>query len=211
MIKTIKRLLLLGFLTFIFLKVDFEPPAKQRGDTVYWKNNRYVLSKGSYKEEKKIARGENFSLYSVGDLNNIFVGYRSFLDNSLYVREDFKVPVEGEITKLSWKGEFFTNKTLCNTIQKILENTKNLKEKKYESNEPLFVLRPGVYMGDLWVAYENTYITTEYRGYIGILNGNWVITIDNGNYVIIPEEYTDILEQHFKTREIALKLWEDGR
>lgn len=214
------NLLFLGILILIFLKINFhygENPAKRRGDHLYWKDNEYITSEGYYKEGRKIARGEDFSLYSVGDLSDTFVVYRSFLDNYLYVKKDFKIPTEGEITKLSWKGEFFNNKNLCNTIQKLLENTKNLKVSIYESPNQISVLKPDFEMGQLHVAYENTYIPTEYKGYIGILNGNWAITtnierkVHNGigfykvSYVIIPEEYIDILNQHFNVRKKTKK------
>ena len=79
-----------------------------------------------HKERERIAEGNELALFNVGDPTETFIVYRSFLDNALYVREDFKISTEGRITKLSWGYKIFTDKDLCDTISKILEESKNL-------------------------------------------------------------------------------------
>ncbi|MGL5573447.1 MAG: hypothetical protein ACRDB4_04735, partial [Cetobacterium sp.] len=168
------------------------------------------ISQGGHKEGERIAKGDGFSLFSTGDPTETFIVYRSFLDNALYVKEDFKIPTEGKITKLSWGYKIFTDKELCDTISKILEEIKNLEINRYESEDPLFRLKPGLVMRNLYVAYEDTYVPTRYKGEIGVINGKWAITtsteeeiqkgivIYKANYVLIPESYANVLENYLK-------------
>ncbi|MGL5803046.1 MAG: hypothetical protein ACRCX7_10730, partial [Cetobacterium sp.] len=104
----------------------------------------------------------------------------------------------------------FTDKELCDTISKILEEIKNLEINRYESEDPLFRLKPGLVMRNLYVAYEDTYVPTKYKGEIGVINGKWAITtsteeeiqkgivIYKANYVLIPENYVNVLEDYLK-------------
>ncbi|MBC2857083.1 hypothetical protein H3N56_11630 [Cetobacterium sp. 2A] len=207
------KFILFGTIIFIFFKnyLNYEKnPPEIWGDTIRWKSNTYIISQGGHKEGKRIAKGDGFSLFSAEDPTETFIVYRSFLDNALYVKEDFKIPVEGKITKISWKYEIFTDKYLCDTILKILESLKNLEINTYESEDPIFRLKPGLVMRPLYVAYENTGIPTIYKGEIGIIKGKWAITtsieekIDENrilyktNYVLIPENYIDVLKDYFK-------------
>lgn len=207
------KIILFGAIVFTFLKIFLgyeKNPPKLFGDTIHWKNNTYTISQGGHKEGERIAKGDGFSLFSVGDPTETFIVYRSFLDNALYVKEDFKIPVEGRITKISWGYEIFTAIDLCDTISKILEESKNLEINRYESEDPLFRLKPGLMMRTLYVAYEDTYVPTEYKGEIGVINGKWAITTSikresgenrvlyKANYILIPENYVDVLKDYFK-------------
>ena len=163
-----------------------------------------------HKERERIAEGNEFSLFNVGDPTETFIVYRSFLDNALYVREDFKISTEGRITKLSWGYKIFTDKDLCDTISKILEESKNLEINRYESEDPLFRLKPGLMMRNLYVAYEDTYVPTKYKGMIGVINGKWAMTtsteeetqkgrvVYKASYIFIPKNYVTILEGYLK-------------
>ncbi|MGL5778728.1 hypothetical protein [Cetobacterium sp.] len=207
------KFILFGIIIFIFLKSCFnyeKNPPEIFGDTIHWKGNTYTISQGGHKEGERIAKGDGFSLFSTGDPTETFIVYRSFLDNALYVKEDFKIPTEGKITKLSWGYKTFTDKELCDTISKILEEIKNLEINRYESEDPLFRLKPGLVMRNLYVAYEDTYVPTKYKGEIGVINGKWAITtsteeeiqkgivIYKANYVFIPENYVNVLEDYLK-------------
>ncbi|MGL5593278.1 MAG: hypothetical protein ACRDDK_08735 [Cetobacterium sp.] len=207
------KFILFGIIIFIFFKSCFnyeKNPPEIFGDTIHWKGNTYTISQGGHKEGERIAKGDGFSLFSTGDPTEIFIVYRSFLDNALYVKEDFKIPTEGKITKLSWGYKIFTDKELCDTISKILEEIKNLEINRYESEDPLFRLKPGLVMRNLYVAYEDTYVPTKYKGEIGVINGKWAITtsteeeiqkgivIYKANYVFIPENYVNVLEDYLK-------------
>ncbi|MGL5623614.1 hypothetical protein [Cetobacterium sp.] len=132
------------------------------------------------------------------------------MDNALYVREDFKIPTEERITKLSWGYKIFTEKELCDTISKILEEIKNLEINRYESEDPLFRLKSGLMMRNLYVAYEDTYVPTKYKGMIGVINGKWAMTtstekeiqkgrvVYKASYIFIPKNYVTILEGYLK-------------
>lgn len=207
------KFILFGIIIFIFLKSCFnyeKNPPEIFGDIIHWKGNTYTISQGGHKEGEIIAKGDGFSLFSTGDPTETFIVYRSFLDNALYVKEDFKIPTEGKITKLSWGYKIFTDKELCDTISKILEEIKNLEINRYESEDPLFRLKPGLVMRNLYVAYEDTYVPTKYKGEIGVINGKWAITtsteeeiqkgivIYKANYVFIPESYANVLENYLK-------------
>lgn len=207
------KIILFGAIIFTFLKIflSYEKnPPEIFGDTIHWKGNTYTISQGGHKEGERIAKGDGFSLFSVGDPTETFVVYRSFLDNALYVREDFKIPTEGRITKLSWGYKIFTDKDLCDTISKILEESKNLEINRYESEDPLFRLKPGLMMRNLYVAYEDTYVPTKYKGMIGVINGKWAMTtsteeetqkgrvVYKANYIFIPKNYVTVLEGYLK-------------
>lgn len=207
------KFILFGIIIFIFFKSCFnyeKNPPEIFGDTIHWKGNTYTISQGGHKEGERIAKGDGFSLFSTGDPTETFIVYRSFLDNALYVKEDFKIPTEGKITKLSWGYKIFTDKELCDTISKILEEIKNLEINRYESEDSLFRLKPGLVMRNLYVAYEDTYVPTKYKGEIGVINGKWAITtsteeeiqkgivIYKANYVFIPENYVNVLEDYLK-------------
>lgn len=206
--KKNKIILLLGVVfSFYFFNYEKNPP-KLGAEIIWWKGNIYTITKGEYKEGKKLAKGDGFSLFSAGDPTETFIVYRSFLDNALYVREDFKIPTEGRITKLSWGYKIFTDKNLCDTISKILEESKNLEINRYESEDPLFRLKPGLMMRNLYVAYVGTYVPTEFKGMIGVLNGKWAITTNIDyevkdkslyriSYILIPEKYISILKKYF--------------
>lgn len=207
------KFILFGIIIFVFLKSCFnyeKNPPEIFGDTIHWKGNTYTISQGGHKEGERIAKGDGFSLFSTGDPTETFIVYRSFLDNALYVKEDFKIPTEGQITKVSWGYKIFTEKELCDTISKILEEIKNLEINRYESEDPLFRLKPGLVMRNLYVAYEDTYVPTRYKGEIGVINGKWAITTSReeeivknkvlykANYVFIPESYANVLENYLK-------------
>lgn len=207
------KIILFGAIVFTFFKIflSYEKnPPEIFGDTIYWKGSTYTISQGGHKEGERIAKGDGFSLFSAGDPTETFIVYRYFLDNALYVKEDFKIPVEGKITKISWGYEIFNDRYLCDTILKILESVKNLEINTYESEDPIFRLKPGLVMRTLYVAYENTGVPTIYKGEIGIIDEKWAITtsaeekIDENrvlyktNYILIPENYVDVLKDYFK-------------
>lgn len=190
---------------FNYLNYEKNPP-KLGVETIHWKDNTYMIvprSGARYREVKKIAKGDKFSLFSVGDSTETFIGYRSFLDNFLYVKDDFKIPTEGQITKVAFGDEVFTTKDLCDTIFKILEESKELERHIYELKDPISVLKSDLVMRTLYVAYEGTYIPTEFKGRIGVINDKWAITTnveyeeDKISYVFIPEKYISILKENF--------------
>lgn len=207
------KFILFGVVIFIFFKIylnNEKNPPEIFGDSIRWKGSTYIVSQGGHKEGERIAKGDGFSLFSVGDITETFIVYRSFLDNALYVKEEFKIPTTGEITKVSWGYEIFSDEDLCKTISKILEGSKNLEVNRYESEDPLFRLKPGLMMRALYVAYEDAYVPTNYKGEVGVIDGKWAMTTSieeeinenkilyKVNYILIPKDYITILKTYFK-------------
>lgn len=131
------KLIFLSIIIFIFFfgigfikhKENKEPILG--GDTIFWKNNRYVPISGDYKEKNIIAKGKTFSIFNVGDNSNTFIGYSSFLDNFLYVKETYQIPKNGEITTVFWGNRTITDKKFYTILTKILENIKLFEKKSY--------------------------------------------------------------------------------
>ncbi|WP_407537552.1 hypothetical protein [Cetobacterium somerae] len=75
------KFILLGTIIFIFFKIFLgyeKNPPEIFGDTIRWKGSTYIISQGGHKEGKRIAKGDGFSLFSVGDPTETFVVYRFF-------------------------------------------------------------------------------------------------------------------------------------
>lgn len=66
---------------------------ERRGDDLYWNDVRYVMCSGygEYKEGKTIAKtSDGFRINEVeGDKDHTYVVLRSFLDQQLYVKEEY--------------------------------------------------------------------------------------------------------------------------
>ena len=75
------------------------------------------------KEGKTIAKTKDgFQICEVeGDESHTFVGLRSFLDNWLLVREDYVIPIYGEITRVYWDLKFIEDEEFFSAVAEILE------------------------------------------------------------------------------------------
>ena len=83
--------------------IVFDHSGVRRGEGVYWNNTLYVLCSGEYAEGKTIAKtNDGWQINEVEeDDTHTFIVMRSFLDDSLLVREDYDIPNSREITTLS--------------------------------------------------------------------------------------------------------------
>ncbi len=133
------------------------------------------------------------------DPSRTFLRVRSFLDGYGYMREDYEIPTEGEITVLYLDDRHrYTSRRMCGIITELTENPP----------EETFTIRTDAvyrYAKSVNVGYEGCPIATDFVGYLGHINGKWVfippveIQYDNG-YVerefvchVIPEKYHDTL------------------
>ena len=104
-------------LVFLFANgiIVLDHSGVRRGEGVYWNDVLYVPASGEYSEGKTIAKtNDGWQINEVEeDDTHTFIVLRSFLDQSLLVREDYEVPSSGEITTLYWnrKEVFPENKT----------------------------------------------------------------------------------------------------
>lgn len=177
-----------------------------------WKGRGYSTVSGEYSEGKTIAKSANGSW----DINEVkedpshnFVVVRSFLDQYLYVADDYNIPKSGEVTTVCWNGQYITNKEFIDAVTEI--ESERVTSFEYKT-KGIFMLTDDQHMRKLVFAYEGCPVATEYKGYMGKVNGEWVITTyispDQFNAdgsdkpysvscYVIPEEYSSILEKYF--------------
>ena len=220
--RTRKSLILLLALAVVILAVAalliaqgvivFDRSGQRRGEGVYWNGGLYMPASGEYTEGRTIAKTEDgWQINEVEeDSSHTFVVLRSFLDQSLLVRDDYEIPNSGEITCVFWDGKKIEDEMFCDTIADILSRASGdfsfVTEAIYQSNDTQN-------MKVLYVGYEGCPIGTEYIGYLGTVEGSWCITTtispDQHNsdgspkpYTVwcytIPVEYEDILDNYMK-------------
>ena len=134
---------------------------------------------------------------------------RSFSDQYLYVSDDYTVPTSGKITKVCWNGEYIENEEFLQALTQI--DITKITSFDYET-EAIFILNDSQRMKQLYFAYENCPVATVNKGWLGKINGEWVITTyissDQNNedgspkpYKVgcysIPDDYSQILEKYF--------------
>ena len=135
--------------------------------------------------------------------------FRSFLDQYVYVATDYTIPTDGEITKVFWCNAYIDDQKLMDAITAIDKMKTTSFEYKTES---IYYLDDNQRMKELTVAYGDCPVATVKKGWLGKINGQWVVTTyispaqsseDSpplyytvGCYVI-PEAYWPALEMHF--------------
>ena len=176
-----------------------------------WKGQDYSRVGGEYTEGRTIAKSKDgWKINEVReDPSHTFVVTRSFLDQYLYVSDDYTVPTSGKITKVCWNGEYIENKEFLQALTQI-DITKTTSF-DYET-EAIFILNDSQRMKQLYFAYENCPVATANKGWLGKINGEWVITTyissnqnnEDGSpkpYMVgcysIPDGYSQILEKYF--------------
>ncbi len=174
------------------------------GSTIVYGEDTYVPS-GSpqhVKASRTLAHsdGWEWTVSSVkDDPSGNFILLTSFLESRLYVREDYEIPENGEITKAYWNMKNITDTEFLRVIECLISERKT--DHSFET-DAIFALTETQKMRELSVAYEGCPVTTEYIGYMGVVNGKWVITTDSAisgtvDCCLIPEEYLEILEKYF--------------
>ena len=214
-IKFILTLLLIFSLVIIALmlwRLLCIPTAEVSSNHVIWNEKEYCQAYGVYTEGKTIAKGKeaDWKINSVKeDPSHTFIVARSFLDQYLFVSSDYIIPTEGRVTTISWNGEYITDEMFINTVTNIeKEKTTTF---TYET-DGIYQLTDTQQMRALYFAYEDCPVTTEFKGYMGKVNGEWVITTYISNDKVnpdgspkqysvgcykIPKELRDILSQYF--------------
>ncbi len=190
----------------------FDHSAKFGLESLVWNDRIYKSASGEYTEGRTIAKTEDrkWDINEVKeDPSHKFVVVRSFLDEYLYVAEDYVIPTSGRITTVSWAGTYISDEVFLKTISEIeAEKTTSF---DYET-EAIFALNENQRMKRIYLAFEGCPITTEYRGYLGKINGKWVMTTyiseDQRNEdgspkkhsvgcYLIPEKYHDVLQVYY--------------
>lgn len=135
------------------------------------------------------------------DPSRTFLRVSSFLDGYGYMREDYEIPTEGEITVVYLDGRYrYTNRQLCEKIAELRENP---------PEETFTICTDSIYRyaESVSVGYEGCPIATQFVGYLGYINERWVfippaeIRYENGGYVerefvchVLPEKYAEMLD-----------------
>ena len=192
--------------TFIFI-----PTAEVNSDSVTWNGRRYVPISGKYSEGRTIAKAKNGDrVYAVvEDPSHTFIVGRSFLDQYLFVSADYIVPKSGELTTVSWNGTYIADAIFLDAVSKIVADKTTTFIYKTEDITPV---NEDQHLRSIYFAYENCPVTTHFKGYMGKVNGEWVITTsvsqnaknEDGarrTYFVgcykIPSEYWDVLTEYF--------------
>lgn len=207
-------IIIIGILSLLWYSGVFitDRSAKVGFEGMVWNGKNYSTISGEYTEGRTIAKSEDGSW----DINEIkedpshkFVVARSFLDQYLYVSDDYTVPKSGKITKVCWNEKYIQNKDFLKAMAEI--DAAKTATFDYET-EGIFMLTENQHMRRLYFAYDECPIATEYKGYMGKVNGKWVITTyissDQNNpdgspkpYSVtcysIPDKFFNILEKHF--------------
>ena len=192
------------------LVVDY---SARRGaeETVFWQGHQYVHCGGRYHEGKTIAKTiDGWDINEVEeDPSHTFIVFRSFLDQYVLVREDFSIPSSGRVTVAVWNGDRITDSAFCDAAADLVSSAKP--DFAYQT-DAIFQLTEKQRMRPLYFGYEGCPVATEFVGYMGTVDGRWVITtaipIDRFDtdgspkpYTVqcytIPAEYHDILRPYF--------------
>ncbi len=186
--------------------------AKVGFEGMVWKSKSYSTISGKYTEGRTIAKSEDGS-WDINevkeDSSHTFVVARSFLDQYLYVADDYMIPTSSKITNVCWDGEYIKNKDFLEALSQIdIAKTTSF----YYETEAISIFNDNQRMKALYFAYEDCPVATINKGWLGKINGNWVITTyissDQNNedgspkpYKVgcysIPDKYSQILEIYF--------------
>lgn len=179
---------------------------------VIWNGRKYSPISGEYTEGRTIAKGNSgdWVINMVKEYpSHTFIVARSFLDQYLMVSDDYTIPTSGTLTTAAWNGTYITDPAFLDTLTKIQAGKTT--SFSYETDN---LTRPtdNQRMRSRYFAYENCPVTTCFMGYMGQVNGQWVITTyvsqdtRNGdgspkpytvNCYVVPNEYWDILSKYF--------------
>lgn len=220
-LKKIGKILLICLLIFIFTAAAFVlwengafiliRTADANLEHTTWNGKEYSPIGGVYTEGRTIAKGkDSWTIDAVReDPTHTFIVVRSFLDQNLMVSDDYTVPTAGELTTVSWNGVYISDSRFLEAISKIeAEKTTSF---TYQT-EGIFVHTENQYMEEIYFAYENCPVATNFKGYMGTVNGEWVITTEisqdtrneDGSAKLypvscyrIPSQYWDVLSQYF--------------
>ena len=190
----------------------FDRSAKVGVEGMIWNGKNYSTVSGQYTEGRTIAKSEDGS-WEINEVkedpSHTFVVARSFLDQYLFVSDDYTIPTSGKITTVCWNGKYIKDKEFIDAISQI--EIKKTTSFDYET-EAIFRLNDNQRMKALYFAYEDCPVATVNNGWLGKINGKWVITTyvssdrhnEDGSLkphkvgcYSIPETYSQILEKYF--------------
>lgn len=182
----------------------FDRSAEISDSVLIWNGASYEKCSGSadYTVGRIIAKtADGLEVHEIKeDPERRFLIVSTFLECELYVASDYKIPESGVLTKASWNGTYITNKDFLTAVEKIAAE----RNTTYTyTTENITILKENQHMRELYFAYDNCPLAANFIGYMGKVDGKWVITTElelkyNEPYPIhcyvIPEEYAALLE-----------------
>ena len=181
--------------------------AEFTGSKLTWNGKNYSSVGGIYTEEKRIAKtADGWDVNEIReDPDHNFVVVRSFLDQYLMVADDYTIPTSGRLTMVNWHGDPLTDPEFLEAVLEI--SVQKNTSFTYET-ENISMVTDQQHMREVFFAYENCPVATVFQGYLGKVDGKWVMTTDIEKtthpqpYLVgchkIPDEYESILERYFK-------------
>lgn len=205
-------LIVIGAFVWLWHNGAIDHTAEVGVEGMVWGEKTYAAIGGEYTEGKTIAKSKDGS-WKINEVkedpSHTFVVARSFLDQCLYVSDAYTIPTSGRVTTACFNGE-------CITDDKFLEAVSQIDSMKMTSfeheTEGIFMLTDTQQMKSLYFAYEDCPVATVNKGWLGKINGAWVITTyissaqnheDDSprSYTVgcytIPDTYSEILEGYF--------------
>ena len=173
-------------------------------ESLEWQGRTYSPVYGKYDVGRRIAKTTNgLDVYEIkGDPEHNFLLVSSFVDSNLYVCDDYEIPNYGTVTRVNWNYKDITDKELLQVVGTIL--AENHVQGSYKSSYGgLFVENEVQNLETLYVAHENCPVATVNKGFMGKLNGKWIVTVEVSpdrsecKYYNIPDRYVGILERYF--------------
>ena len=181
-----------------------------KGNKLEWKGVTYIETSGNYSEGNTVAKTKegNWDINEVKeDETHTFIVIRSFLDQYLFVREDYKIPKSGNVTSVFIQHTRINNEDFCRAVEKII----------VEDGEKFIIETDNLYSkaSEIWLSYENCPVETKNAGFIGFINNNWVyvgpintwIRNEDGspkkyavNCKIINKDHLQIIESHIRIK-----------
>ena len=177
-------LLCVAAIAAIFMIADgtivFDHSALVTAETLEWKGNTYVPISGKYEEGRRLARSaDGWSVMEVeGDPAHRFLAARSFMDERLYVLSGFEPEATGDITLLWWGGQRFANEELSRAILALWEESAEAEASVSFEVHHLFSTTGTVKLKEVYVARGDCSVATESLGYLGTVNGQWVLVTE---------------------------------
>ena len=192
-----------------------ESPYYTSSNEVTWKGKTYVLCDDTFNYDVEFKRGKAITqcgkggniLYEVvGDTQHNFLVDTSFSErDDLYISQDYVIPEEGKLTSVYINGRKVTNKKLLDAIEQL-----------YSSDDGDFFLYKvkdnfhrdyNIFAKKVHLSYEGCPVGSDYKGYIGKVDGKWCYFHDYPGYRVsqketipcfeIDEELLPIIKKYF--------------
>lgn len=182
--------------------------------TITWKEKIYKLCDESFNYDVKYPRGKAVTqcsecgdvLYEVnGDINHDFLVNTSFNERpDLYVSEDYVIPTEGKLTAVYVNGRKITNEKLLDAIEEMYSDDSDFFLYDVKEN---FYHDDSIFAKKINLAYEGCPVGSDYKGYIGIVDGKWCYFHDYPGFRVNQKETIPCFEINEKLIPVIKKYF----